>query len=267
MGPSFRYRSDSDPGTVLVTRHSSPARPPGNPEVGHGSRPTQRGPSDHQDRIPQAKRRGGSGTPTGRIGARPAAGRSRWDNAGVRWKAAIGSMSGVALLLIPGCGGSQGALRSPTSSTGHSSTTAVTMPSRRPTTPTTGMPQEPPTSTLPSVTIASWTGREPVRIYFSGDGGNVATGLTWSLWSQTVAVGHGVRDELGCVPDCAQGSSTPYPVTLTLSDPVGGVFVSLLEQTADSKGTAETFQAPNLAQGVCPTASQASCVFAGQSSS
>jgi hypothetical protein len=204
--------------------------------------------------------------PTERIGTKPAAGRSRWEDVGVQWRAAVGSMSVAALLLIPGCGGSQGALQSPTSSTGHSSTTAVTMPTRQPITSTTGISQEAPTSTLPSLTIASWIGGEPVRIYFSGDAGNVATGLTWSLWSQTEAVGHGVRNELGCVPNCAQGSSTPYPVTLTLSDPVEGVFTTLLEQTADSKGTTETFTAPYLAQGVCPTASQASCVFVGQSS-
>jgi len=94
----------------------------------------------------------------------------------------------------------------------------------------------------------------------------MATGLSWPLWGQTDAVGHGIRNELGCVPNCAKGSSTPYPVTLTLSDPVDAAFTTLLEQTADPRGTAETFKAPQLAQGVCPTTSQASCVFVGQSS-
>jgi hypothetical protein len=95
----------------------------------------------------------------------------------------------------------------------------------------------------------------------------VATGLTWSLWNQSEAVGHGVRDELGCVPDCAQGTATPYGLTLTLSDPVGGAFTSLVEQTADVDGTVDRFTAPNLAQGVCPTSDQDSCVFAGQNPS
>jgi hypothetical protein len=194
----------------------------------------------------------------------PAGQRSRWDNPGVHWRAVPGCLSVVLLLLTPGCGGSQGATRSSTTSTAHSSTTAVPTPASQPIAPTTSLPQSPPASSLPTLTIASWTGREPVRIYFSADAGNIATGLTWSVWNQTQAVGHGVRNELSCVPDCAQGTATPYPVTLTLSDPVGGAFTSLLEQTADPKGTTERFTAPQLAQGVCPTADQASCIFVGQ---
>ncbi len=98
-------------------------------------------------------------------------------------------------------------------------------------------------------------------IYFSGDAGNIATGLTWSVWNQTEAVGHGTREELGCVPDSAAGTATPYPVTLTLSSPRGGGFTSIVEQTADGKGTTDTFTAPHLAQGVCPDNDQAHCVF------
>ncbi|MGD0880073.1 MAG: hypothetical protein ABSB09_00695 [Acidimicrobiales bacterium] len=111
------------------------------------------------------------------------------------------------------------------------------------------------------MTIASWTGRDPVTVYFSGDAGNVATGLTWSVWNQTEAVGHGTRRELGCVPNCAEGTSTPYPVTLTLTDVTNGAFTSILEQTADGKGTTETFDSPPLAQGVCTTDNEDSCVF------
>jgi hypothetical protein len=81
------------------------------------------------------------------------------------------------------------------------------------------------------------------------------------VWNQTEAVGHGTREELGCVPDCAQGTATPYPVTLTLADPVGGSFTSILEQTADGKGTTETFSAPHLAEGACTTSDENSCVF------
>ena len=96
---------------------------------------------------------------------------------------------------------------------------------------------------------------------FFGRRGNIATGLTWSLWNQTEAVGHGTRDELGCVPSCAQGTVTPYPVTLTLTDPVNGSFTSLLEQTADGKGTTEAFTAPALGQGACTTSDESSCKF------
>ena len=81
------------------------------------------------------------------------------------------------------------------------------------------------------------------------------------MWNQTEAVGHGTRNELGCVPDCAQGTSTPYPVTITLGDPADGVFSTIVEQTADGKGTMDTFHTPNLGQGACTNADESSCVF------
>ncbi len=111
------------------------------------------------------------------------------------------------------------------------------------------------------VTFGKWTGREPATIYFSADAGNIATGLVWSRWDQTKAVGHGTRNELSCVPNCAQGSSTPYPVTITLSHPVDGKYTLLVEQTADGKATTETFTAPHLGQGACTNSSQSSCKF------
>ena len=154
---------------------------------------------------------------------------------------------------------------------GHSTTTIATTSTTRAKTvvtsttvapPTTAAPatSAPPVPSLPSLTIASWTGREPVTLYFSGDAGNVATSITWSVWDQTEAVGHGVRQELSCVPNCAQGTATPYPVTVTLNMPVDGAFTSIQEQTADGKGTAETFSPPEV-PGVCPNTNQDSCVF------
>jgi hypothetical protein len=154
---------------------------------------------------------------------------------------------------------------------GHSTATSATSITTRPKTvvtsttvapSTTAAPatSAPPVLSLPTLTIASWTGREPVTLYFSGDAGNVATSITWSIWDQTEAVGHGVRQELSCVPNCAQGTATPYPVTVTLNMPVDGAFTSIQEQTADGKGTAETFSPPEV-PGVCPNTNQDSCVF------
>jgi hypothetical protein len=111
------------------------------------------------------------------------------------------------------------------------------------------------------VTIGGWTGREPAIIYFSGDSGDIATGLRWSVWDRTEAVGHGTRNELGCVPNCAQGTATPYPVTITLSHPRNGTFRFILEQTADGKGTRETFRSPDLGEGACADSGQSSCQF------
>ena len=118
-----------------------------------------------------------------------------------------------------------------------------------------------PTAALPTVTISGWTGREPTTIYFSGDAGDVATGLTWSRWDASEGVGQGTRNELSCVPDCAQGTSTPYPVTITMTNPVNGKFTTILEQTSDGRGTTETFTEPYLGQGACTTSAQDSCAF------
>ena len=178
-------------------------------------------------------------------------------------------------LLFAACGGSGGvgahatvATRNPTSGAANrsgSSTTVQPGTSTSTTGTTTAGSAVPATAGIstPTVTIAGWTGREPARIYFSGDAGNVATGLTWAVWNDSGAVGHGTRQELSCVPDCAQGTSTAYAVTLTLGSPVDGRFTTLVEQTADGRGTVDTFDAPDLGQGVCATDQEASCVFLG----
>jgi hypothetical protein len=172
----------------------------------------------------------------------------------------------LVAVVAAGCGGAPQAAH-PSTSTTHPPATTTTIPAATTTpAPPTTIATAPPTTAapagpLPDLTIAGWTGRDPVVIYFSGDAGNIATGLTWSVWNQTEAVGQGTRNELGCVPNCAQGTSTPYPVTLTLTDPVNGSFTSILEQTADGKGTTETFTTPYLAEGVCPTGAPSSCVF------
>jgi hypothetical protein len=125
----------------------------------------------------------------------------------------------------------------------------------------TGSTSPSPAVPSPDVTIAGWTGRKPATIYFSGDAGDIATGLTWSVWNRTEAVGHGQRKELSCVPDCAQGTATSYPVTITLTKPVDGEFTSIVEQTADGRGTTETFTAPDLGQGACTNSATTSCRF------
>lgn len=167
------------------------------------------------------------------------------------------------MLLIAGCGASPLAVgHAPTTTRPRSATTTTS--SSTAVSQAGGITNEstsaPPVPSLPTLTIASWTGREPVTLYFSGDAGDVATGITWSVWDQSEAIGNGVRQELGCVPDCAQGTATPYPVTLTLTMPVDGAYTSIQEQTADGKGTTETFS-PREVQGVCPNSDQNSCVF------
>ena len=119
----------------------------------------------------------------------------------------------------------------------------------------------PPVAITPTVTIGPWTGREPVMIYFSGDSGDITSNLTWSTWTADLAVAHGTWQYLDCVPNCAQGTSTPYPVTITLTHPVAGQFTTLVEHTDGPHGYTMTFSAPDLGQGACTTSTQSSCAF------
>lgn len=62
---------------------------------------------------------------------------------------------------------------------------------------------------------------EPKTIQLTcGDGTAVAEALSWSQWSSETAIGHGIIDEVSCIPDCANGQNVSYKVALTLSKPV-----------------------------------------------
>jgi hypothetical protein len=100
-----------------------------------------------------------------------------------------------------------------------------------------------------------------VTIYFSGDAGDIATDLKWSQWSADRAVGTGTWHYLNCQPDCARGTSTPYPVTITLTNPVGAEFTKLIEKTTGPHGFTMTFAAPHLGQGACTSQNASSCAF------
>lgn len=75
---------------------------------------------------------------------------------------------------------------------------------------------------IPSAPYGGYSGRYPTNINFSADSGNIVSNISWSSWGQQEAVGHGTWTELDCVPSCAAGSRTPYPATLTLSNPGSG---------------------------------------------
>ena len=69
-----------------------------------------------------------------------------------------------------------------------------------------------------------------------GDGGMRLEDLMWAVWDKNGAVGYGTYLENDCVPDCSQGSYTPVPAYLTLSESVdhkGKIFLKTLEITAD----------------------------------
>jgi hypothetical protein len=58
-------------------------------------------------------------------------------------------------------------------------------------------------------------------------------------------VGHGTWGYENCDPNCAQGSVTPYPATISVSDPVGGRFTHVTEAQSGIHGNIFTFTLPN----------------------
>jgi hypothetical protein len=55
-----------------------------------------------------------------------------------------------------------------------------------------------------------------------GDGNGGLSGLSWSSWTASGAQGSGLYYANTCTPDCAQGTFTHTPVTVTLSEPLAG---------------------------------------------
>jgi hypothetical protein len=81
-----------------------------------------------------------------------------------------------------------------------------------------------PQAAPPVLSVTGYTGTRPGMISFSGDSGYVITNITWSSWGSGSAYGTGTSNIQGCVPDCADGSETPYTTTVSLSAPYGGHF-------------------------------------------
>ena len=86
------------------------------------------------------------------------------------------------------------------------------------------------TSTLIAVTVCSqpadgctYAGAsqimevKPKQIVTSGDGSAYADGLTWSNWGSPQATATGTLKVDNCNPNCAQGTDTSYPATVTLA--------------------------------------------------
>lgn len=58
---------------------------------------------------------------------------------------------------------------------------------------------------------------EPAQIFTSADGSGYIKDLTWSSWGTATAQGAGILEIDDCNPNCAQGTYTGYPATITLS--------------------------------------------------
>ena len=58
---------------------------------------------------------------------------------------------------------------------------------------------------------------EPTQIVTSADGSGYVKYLTWSGWATSTAHGTGVLEVDNCTPNCAEGTYSGYPATITLS--------------------------------------------------
>jgi hypothetical protein len=60
---------------------------------------------------------------------------------------------------------------------------------------------------------------EPSSVYLSGDGSLYAVHMTWTGWGTATATGHGTAEANDCKPNCAEGTFSAHPVTITLTKP------------------------------------------------
>lgn len=58
---------------------------------------------------------------------------------------------------------------------------------------------------------------KPDAIYFGAGGNLLVRHLTWVSWTQSTAVGRGVRWSNSCVPTCATGRYAKVPAEMSLS--------------------------------------------------
>jgi len=130
---------------------------------------------------------------------------------------------------------------------------AGTVPQLRPVSAaSTASPSVTAAAALPVFKAGSYSGLKPSEIAFSGDGGNVVGGITWSEWTATEAIGRGTSDEDNCKPDCASGQNVNVETTITLSQPAGGVFTELVESRPGQYGTQEWQYPSDWAEGAEP---------------
>jgi hypothetical protein len=87
-------------------------------------------------------------------------------------------------------------------------------------------------SGTPLLVTPQWSGIKPSSITLSADGGNIPYDLTWSQWNDKRAVAKGLVGIQSCNPNCAQGTTTPVPVRIILSDVHGGHYTHITESIA-----------------------------------
>ena len=93
---------------------------------------------------------------------------------------------------------------------------------------------------LPVVTCSGEMRSEPAQVDVSADGSGFVAGLTWSGWGTPTARGTGTLNVNDCNPNCAQGTFTGYPATVTLTSltPYGNGLQAYADMTVSSPTSA-----------------------------
>ena len=99
-----------------------------------------------------------------------------------------------------------------------------------------------------TLVAGAFHGTRPSVIQFSGDDGDVVTGIGWSSWGHQRATGRGTVGLNDCRPSCAEGTTRYVAATITLSAPDAmGEWTVVTE--ADNGRTTTFSQAGHWAQG------------------
>ncbi len=129
------------------------------------------------------------------------------------------------------------------------STTTTSLPPTTSTT-TTAPPSTTTTTAVPE--LVPLTGATPLdqpsQFNYTQDGTGSVSNLTWSTWSSAGATGSGTVNLNNCVPNCASGTVSGYPATVTLSGASqtsqGYVFTQMTISAPGSPDPSQTFTIP-----------------------
>ena len=68
-----------------------------------------------------------------------------------------------------------------------------------------------------STSGAKYMKTDPAQIFTAADGSGYIKDITWNNWGKPTATGSGMLEIDDCNPDCADGTFTGYPATMTVS--------------------------------------------------
>ena len=74
-------------------------------------------------------------------------------------------------------------------------------------------------TTLAAICTSTNLTRKPAEMYLSGDGSLFIKNIRWSGWGTATATGHGTAMADNCQPNCAAGTFSHHPATITATRP------------------------------------------------